>query len=134
MHPPPPDSPCHVVFISSRSRRMASKVLLRSTAHLPALRTGRSCRSQKVHSDDHADYIQTHSIRFTDSIALAERINLFWSIFLADRTGSIGTGLPVVIKDGDIETPWPRRFEDFGLVRPLPVTNPTFLMPSSRMT
>lgn len=51
-----------------------------------------------------------------DSIALAERINLFWSIFQADRTGSIGTGLPVVIRDEEIETPWPRRFEDFELV------------------
>ncbi|KAG8898700.1 hypothetical protein FRB99_007222 [Tulasnella sp. 403] len=51
-----------------------------------------------------------------DSIALAERINLFWSIFLADRTGSIGTGLPVVIRDNEIETPWPRRFEDFELI------------------
>lgn len=50
-----------------------------------------------------------------DSIALAERINLFWSIFQADRTGSIGTGLPVVIRDEEIETPWPRRFEDFEL-------------------
>lgn len=52
-----------------------------------------------------------------DSIALAERINLFWAIFQADRTGSIGTGLPVVIRDEEIETPWPRRFEDFELVR-----------------
>ena len=113
---------------------MASKALLRSIAHPPALRIGRSCRSQKVRSDDHADYIQTHSMRSTDSIALAERINLFWSIFLADRTGSIGTGLPVVIKDGDIETPWPRRFEDFELVRPPPVSFPTVLTPSFRTT
>lgn len=54
--------------------------------------------------------------RYIDSIALAERINLFWSIFAADRTGSVGTGLPIVIRDEEIETPWPRRFEDFELV------------------
>jgi len=47
---------------------------------------------------------------------LAERINLFWSIFLADRTGAIGTGLPVVLPEHEIETPWPRKFEDYQLV------------------
>ncbi|KAG9001585.1 accessory factor associated with RNA polymerase II [Tulasnella sp. JGI-2019a] len=58
-----------------------------------------------------------------DSIALGERVNLFWSIFLADRTGAIGTGLPVVIRDEDVEASWPRRFEDF--------TMPDFVRPES---
>ncbi|KAG8968028.1 hypothetical protein FRC03_008893 [Tulasnella sp. 419] len=50
-----------------------------------------------------------------DFIDLAERINLFWSIFIADRTSSIATGLPVVIPDDEVETPFPRRFEDYKL-------------------
>ncbi|KAG8888812.1 hypothetical protein FRB98_006708 [Tulasnella sp. 332] len=50
-----------------------------------------------------------------DTIAVGERVNLFWSIFLADRTGAIGTGLPVVIRDEDVEATWPRLFEDFEM-------------------
>ena len=53
----------------------------------------------------------------TSGVDLGERILAFWQVFNLDRFWSVATGLPSALTEEEIETVWPRCFDDYETVR-----------------
>ncbi|KAG8966868.1 hypothetical protein FRC03_011189 [Tulasnella sp. 419] len=48
-----------------------------------------------------------------DTIDLGERICLFWTVFMLDHTTALVAGLPSSFENKEVETVWPRSFEEY---------------------